>query len=196
MITTLIQNLPHLTSGLKKLIHKASCARICAVLVSFLDILENFYMKQCLYVVAFVALAGCAAPNTAPKGENLMVAQAQYSEFPSLLFAATIVACDDPNETLVKATRTNLRCEILPPPRATAFAILNYDGTVDDLPRLIYDYKIVKNAQGYLLNVQSYLDVPQKDGRTKKVFFPNEKNYRELTGIIEKSGGRLIKATP
>jgi hypothetical protein len=64
-------------------------------------------------------------------------AQAYFADYPARLFMTAEALCDGPGQNVVKPDRNQLRCESLSDPESTAAMILQFDGTVEDLPKLV-----------------------------------------------------------
>ncbi|WP_420863266.1 hypothetical protein [Algirhabdus cladophorae] len=153
-------------------------------------------MKRSLYVVALLSIAGCTTQDTQLARQNPSTAFAQFSDYPGVLFTAAETTCSRPYETLIRTSKTKLRCEALPPPTVMAQIILAYDGTLDDLPRYVLEFSADQNPQGYLAKAVFYLDVPQRSGPTIHVKFADPDLRKNLDRLLEGSGGSLLKTAP
>ncbi|MCF2903805.1 hypothetical protein L0666_02300 [Octadecabacter sp. CECT 8868] len=144
-----------------------------------------------------VFLSGCAessftqgAPNAgeAPTGAQ----QAYFPSYPSTLFFAAGAACDGPGQSIVRPSRNEVRCESLPDPESAAAIILNFDGTVEELPKTVISFSGRETAQGYLVTADTYIRVPQRSGGSQLVRFPNEQVQQDMSELLRAAGGRPL----
>lgn len=149
-------------------------------------------------LVALGALAGCTTPQpTGQAGIDRAVAagapQAYYEAFPANLFAAHAQVCQRPGETVVRPSRTEIRCEVLLPPGMTGGLILEFDGTVEDLPRLVMAF-IAQSATegGWIVTSDSYLRVPQQAGGVRELRMPDPELQEVMRELLAASGGRPL----
>jgi hypothetical protein len=155
-----------------------------------------------LHIVALLALAACSTPNQGvPAPDSLSASpttgRAQFAAFPDQLFEAAAATCSKPFETLFRPSKSSLRCEALPPPDVMAQIILTYDGHVEDLPRYILKFDTEPNAEGYIAQIDFYLDVPQRNAAAKHIKFKDAGVQWNLDRLLKKAGGRPItQATP
>ena len=149
-------------------------------------------MRKYLFVAA-LALAGCTealAPTagTAPVGAQ----QAYFAEYPQRFFDAAALACNRPGQSVVAPNRNELRCESLPDPQSAAALILQFDGSVQDLPVYVIAFQGINTAQGYLVTADNYIRVPQRTGGAQQIRFPDPDISREMGKILQAAGGRLL----
>lgn len=128
-------------------------------------------------------LAG-AAPNGAQ--------QAYFTGFPERLFVAAGAVCNDPGQSVVRPSRNEVRCESLPDPESAAAIILQYNGTVEDLPKFVISFAGLQTTEGYLVTADNYIRVPQRDGGAQLIRFPDPQVTRDMTRLLEAAGGRPL----
>ena len=151
-----------------------------------------------LGVLAFgLALAACTetttsggsfARGTQPDGSP----QAYFEGRPANLFFAASAVCDGPGQNVVRPNENEVRCESLPDPESAAALILQFNGTVEDLPKYVIAFSGQQDAVGYLVTADSYIRVPQRDGGSQQVRFPDERIEAELSRILQDAGGRPL----
>lgn len=144
-------------------------------------------------------VAACdVAPSAGPAGIDRAVAagapQAYYADFPSQLFLAHEQVCTRPSEKFVRISATEIRCEMLLPPEMTGGLILEFDGTVEDLPRLIMAfYAQAATEGGWLVTSDSFIRIPQREGGgVREVRLPDPELRATLTELFRLSGGRPL----
>lgn len=145
-----------------------------------------------------LALTACAgAPPTDDQGiERALAAgapQAYYGGFPAALFAAHAEICSRPGERLVRPSREEIRCEMLLPPEATAGLILEYGGTVEDLPRMVISFVGRAAARGgWVVTSDSYLRVPRREGGVAELRVPDPELQETMRELLALSGGEVL----
>lgn len=126
-------------------------------------------------------------PAPAPEGP-----QAFFSEFPDRLLFAVEASCTAPGQQIVRAGAASLRCESLPPVEATAALILEYDGTVDDLPRLVTAVSSEPQDDGHLVSTDIYIRVPRRTGGVEVIRLGDDDLDRAIRAVLVRAGGRLL----
>ncbi len=146
--------------------------------------------------VGFAALlAGCDAP--APSGPAVpQVESAYFAERPDALIKAAQLACSGPGETVHAPRPGVVQCHMLLEPQSTAAAILAYDGTVDDLPRLVVSLASARAGDGYVVTGCAFLKVPQKAGGVKRVVHNDPRIATRLRRMLEYLGGQPLREVP
>lgn len=149
-------------------------------------------------LLGVLAVAGC---GTAPGSGADSVARARaagapgalYPDFPMRLFEAHAEVCSRPGETVVRPSPTEIRCEALLPPEATGGLILEFDGTVEDLPRLVMAFVVEAQENGeFLVFADNYLRVPQRGGGVRQLRFPDAELDANLRELFRRSGGKPL----
>jgi hypothetical protein len=118
--------------------------------------------------------------------------QAYFTEYPERLFFVAAELCDGPGQSVVKPNRNQVRCESLPDPESAAALILQFDGTVEALPKLVIDFSGRDTPQGYLMTVDNYIRVPQRNGGAQQIRFEDLEIANDLAELLESAGGRPL----
>jgi hypothetical protein len=93
---------------------------------------------------------------------------------------------------LVRPDAMTLRCESLPPVEATAALILEYDGTVDDLPRLVTSVSAVARGDSHLVSTDTYIRVPLRTGGIRVIRLEDAALDRAIREVLIRTGGRPL----
>ncbi|MCW1952233.1 MAG: hypothetical protein KIH44_012815 [Octadecabacter sp.] len=153
-------------------------------------------MRWAVFGVA-VAVAGCAelpdsttllAAESAPEGAQ----QAYFTDYPDKLFFAAAAVCDGPGQSLVQPNANEVRCESLPDPESAAAIILQFDGTVEALPKFVVSFLGQNTSQGYLVTADNYIRVPQRSGGAQQIRFPDLSVKTEMAALLSAAGGRPL----
>ncbi len=144
-----------------------------------------------------LALAGCtetAILSVAPTDGDAAngAQQAYFPAYPSNLFIAAAAVCDGPAQTVVKPGRNEVRCESFPDPESAAAIILQFNGTVEALPKFVISFTGRDTSLGYLVTADNYIRVPQRSGGAQQVRFPDLSVSDELTALLRAAGGRPV----
>ncbi len=142
-------------------------------------------------------LAGCteiAAPSVAPTAGNAAsgAQQAYFMGYPNSLFAAAAAVCDGPGQTVVRPNINEVRCESLPDVESAAAIILEFNGTVETLPKFVISFVGLETSEGYLVTADNYIRVPQRSGGAQQVRFPDTSVTGELALLLRSAGGRPL----
>ncbi|MBT8412612.1 MAG: hypothetical protein KJP02_12575 [Octadecabacter sp.] len=149
-------------------------------------------MRNYLFAAA-LAIAGCTEkPATAPGAPPFGAQQAYFTSYPQRFFDAAALACNRPGQSVVAPNRNELRCESLPDPQSAAALILQFDGSVQDLPVYVIAFQGIDTVQGYLVTADNYIRVPQRTGGAQQIRFPDPDISREMGNILQAAGGRLL----
>lgn len=156
-------------------------------------------------LLATGALGALAACETAPGPESRMpvalhlVAEneapevrAVFDAYPEKLFDAATLACNGPGQNTVRPTRDSLRCESLPQPGDAAMLILQFEGTVEDLPRYVISFDGTDSGEGYVVAADSYIRVPAQSGGERLVKVGDSGSGGLLADVLRAAGGRPI----
>lgn len=154
---------------------------------------------------AFLALAALAACGTVTspespglealhivEGAEPPVARAVFDAYPESLFSAATLACDGPGQSTIRPSRDSIRCEALPPPDDAALLILEFEGTVEDLPRYVISFEGAESPAGYVVAADSYIRVPGHSGETKLLKAEDPRSGELLADILRAAGGRPL----
>lgn len=144
-----------------------------------------------------LAVAGCSEFPTSggspAAGEATgSAAQAYFKDYPARLFFVAEELCDGPGQSVVKPNRDQVRCESLPDPESAAALILQYGGTVEALPKLVIAFSGRDTTEGYLMTVDNYIRVPQRDGGAQQVRFVDQQVTDSLAELLATAGGRPL----
>lgn len=157
-------------------------------------------MRIALFVIALF-VAGCTdmptssttsgigpAAGAGPAGSQ----QAYFATYPGQLFQAFAALCNKPGQTLARASRNEVRCEGLPPVESAAAIILQFNGSVEDLPKIVTSFMGRPLNNGYLVTVDNYISVPQRTGGTQQIRIPDPELNREISQLLRSVGGRPL----
>lgn len=139
---------------------------------------------------AALALCGCTEPATPVANDSpRAAAQAYFTSYPQQFFAAAAQACNGRGQSVVAPNKNELRCESLPDPQSAAALILQFDGTVENLPLYVVAFNGVNTAQGYLVTADTYIRVPQRAGGAQQIRYPDQIVMRQMGDILQAAGG-------
>ncbi len=136
-------------------------------------------------VLPVVTLTVACTPQNVPDGSR----SAQFSQYPKKLFDTFETSCTGPGETFEKVRTGVFECSELLPPDTTAYLILNYDGSPQNLPRSVMRLTSTKNTAGYQVDAQLYFKVPQKTGSTVEVPVESKVLDRAISALYQATGG-------
>ncbi|TNF64355.1 MAG: hypothetical protein EP307_03010 [Rhodobacteraceae bacterium] len=136
------------------------------------------------FLTLVTALGACAAPEPAPPS-----GKARFPAYPQMLFDAFRASCEGPARDFATPARNVVECRELMPPEITASVILGYDGTTEDLPRLVIRFRADRDAASYLVTNDVYLNVPQKRGGPRRIPIEDRRLARELQRLYAQAGG-------
>ena len=134
------------------------------------------------------ACATPPSPNVPPPAEG--TANAYFTGYPSHLFQAAKAICSDPGDTFIQTGANQVRCESTPAPQAAAALILQYNGTVDELPKFVIAFNGEQQTAGYLVTADSYILVPLRTGGATLLRLPNPEIREGFETLLEQAGGR------
>ena len=132
---------------------------------------------------------GPVAPSPALSGQS---PRALFAEYPEILFQAVEASCEGPGREVVRPSERELRCEGLPPVEAAAALILQFDGTVEALPRYVSAVALDPAEGGYVVTADTYIRVPQPSGALRIVRIPDPRLDSVIREVFERAGGRPI----
>lgn len=116
-------------------------------------------------------------------------AKARFAAYPDSLVEALESACAGPAQTFLRPTPDSIECREYLPPEPTAAIILTYDGIPSDLPQLVIRFKTQSDTQGYLVENDVYLNVPQKSGAPLHVRQQDPRLNRVVKALYRRAGG-------
>ncbi|MEM8732195.1 MAG: hypothetical protein AAGF79_19970 [Pseudomonadota bacterium] len=131
------------------------------------------------------------AAACAPQDPEITSGRARFPAFPEPLYAAFQAACTGPAQFYNRPDRNFAECRELLPPDTTAAIILSYDGSVEDLPELVIQFKTTEplDGIGYLVQNDIYLNVPRRDASAVEVRLPDERLDRTINALYRRAGG-------
>ncbi len=149
-----------------------------------------------LHLIAIcLALGACdtvAPPEPPPRADaDVGIERAFFAEYPDALFASLAAVCDGPGQSVVRPGANQLQCESLPDPQGAAALILNYDGTITDLPRFVVGLQADPVADGFDVSTSYYIRVPQLSGSAVEVRLRDPELVRSMRRTLQAAGGRL-----
>ena len=118
--------------------------------------------------------------------------QAYFTDYPERLFAAAGAVCNGPGQSVVQPNANEVRCESLPDPESAAAIILQFNGTVEELPKFVISFSGQTTSQGYLVTADNYIRVPQRSGGAQQVRFPDLSVEKEMSALLSAAGGRPL----
>ncbi len=145
-------------------------------------------------LAASLLLGACAAPvpPAPPRADaDVGTERAFFEAYPDRLFLSLAAVCDGPGQSIVRPSANRLQCESLPDPESAAALILNYDGTITDLPRYVVGLQADPLASGFDVSTSYYIRVPQLSGRSVEVRLRDPALVREMRRTLQAAGGRL-----
>lgn len=153
-------------------------------------------MFKFTHIFAPICVAACATTAIQPTNPEFVeaefAARASYDVFPSVLFEATAETCSEPQDTLVRPSANEVRCESLLPPDLTAAAIVEFGGNINNLPKSVFGFVAVPNDQGFIVSAIAYLRVPQENGSANLIALDVETEINELRELFEATNGRAL----
>lgn len=136
------------------------------------------------HLLSVVFLGGCVTQDVAQISHR-----ARFAEYPENLLESVESACSEPSDSFSRPDDQTIECRTYLDPRETAVAIMAYEGTLDDLPRLVLQFHVEPDEPGYLVQFDSYLNVPQKTGAPLRVFYRNPTVTHTVNKIMRVAGG-------
>ena len=137
-------------------------------------------------LLGFVVLCGCATQDVA-----LSSGKARFPDYPDRLLEAFQAACEGPTQSFTRPTQDVVECREFLPPEPTAAIILQYDGTLDDLPELVIRFRTETSAPGYVVSNNVFLNVPQKSGEVLEVRIASDRLQDRFDDLYRRAGGVL-----
>ena len=134
--------------------------------------------------LAPLLLIACVAP--APQDTS---GKARFPGYPQALFDAFRASCTGPARDFVTTDRNTVECRELMPPDLTASVLLAYDGTLEDLPRLVVRFRAEAQEASYLVSNEVFVNVPRRDRAALRLQFSDRRLARELAQLYSSAGG-------
>ncbi len=137
------------------------------------------------HLLTVVFLGACATQDVAQISHR-----ARFAEYPENLLESVESACSEPSDSFSRPDDRTIECRTFLNPQETAVAIMTYEGILDDLPRLVLQFHVEPDEPGYLVQFDSYLNVPQKTGAPLRVFYRNPTVTKTVNKIMRVAGGK------
>jgi len=119
-------------------------------------------------------------------------ASAYFASYPDHLFEAAEAVCTGPGQDIVRKGENQLSCESLPTPETAAGLILQFDGTVEELPKHVITFSGQQDSTGYLVTTDSYIRIPQRSGDPQRLRFPDPALQENFEELLLRAGGRPL----
>ena len=143
------------------------------------------------FLPPLIAFLGAILAACTPSTPQQLSHSARFPDHPNKLFEVFEESCSGPAQTYLRLRATTAECRSLMSPDQTAFTILNYAGTTDDLPQLVIAIASQPDGKEHLVTIQAYLNVPQKAGGVIHVVFPSRQNSARMESLLRIAGGDL-----
>lgn len=135
-------------------------------------------------IAPILVLTACATQDVVA-----LSGKARFADYPDELMEAIESACTGPAQTFRRPEPALVECREFLPPATTAALILQYDGTPEDLPELVIQFRTQKGADGVVVENDVYVNVPQKAGAPRQVRRVDPRLNRTLAKLYERAGG-------
>jgi hypothetical protein len=140
-------------------------------------------MRLPVFLAPFALIACALTPPEAPSG------MARFPGYPQALFDAFRQSCTGPARDFVVTDRNSVECRELMPPDVTASVLLAFDGTLEDLPRLVVRFEAEPQAGSYLVSNEVFVNVPQRQGEAVRLLFTDPRLRRDVAALYARAGG-------
>ena len=145
---------------------------------------EMSYWKP---IACLSLIAACTPLDTDPVSPVAL-----FKTQPDNLYSAFEQSCTQPASEFVRVSDSHLQCRIFMSPDATAAAILQYDGHLAALPYVAMDMRSEPLENGVRVEIEYYLNVPQKSGPPVHVKTRKPRSSRMVERLLTAEGGRLL----
>lgn len=146
-------------------------------------------LMRALRLLGLVVFCGCATQDIAQQ-----TGKARFDTYPARLFSAFESTCQAPADTFLQKSKNHVQCRSYLPPETTAAAILRYDGITEDLPQLVFNANAIRDSQGYLVEIEGFLNVPQRSGPPRKVVYVSPGISKSMKKVLISAGGKIEPA--
>ncbi|MEC7256646.1 MAG: hypothetical protein VXW58_02405 [Pseudomonadota bacterium] len=140
---------------------------------------------RAIAAVLIMWLVGCAPQDIGAPSHS-----ARFDAYPALLFSAMESVCQEPADTFRRYGRDDVECRSFLPPGPTASIIVQYDGTVDDLPQLVMRVRSHRDDPGYVVDFDTYLHVPRRAQAPVRVVHRSPQITSRINRLMQSAGGR------
>lgn len=134
--------------------------------------------------LGLMALSACATQDI-----EVSTGRARFTEYPDGLITAFESACTGPAQKFRRPEPDLVECREYLPPESTAAIILNYNGTPEDLPELVIQFRTRADKTDYVVQNDVFLNVPQKQGAPLQVRQRDRALGRTLDALYARAGG-------
>lgn len=134
--------------------------------------------------LGLMVLSACATQDV-----EVSSGRARFTEYPERLISAFESACTGPAQSFRRPEPDLVECREYLPPESTAAIILNYDGTPEDLPELVIQFRTRADKTDYVVQNDVFLNVPQKQGKPLQVRQHDRALGRTLDALYTRAGG-------
>lgn len=153
--------------------------------------MHRLFLAACLAAMACTPVPPPGATAT-PPGPVSGAQKALFASYPAPLFSLAEEVCSDPAETAVRPSRDEFRCERLPNPQAAGALILEFNGTIEALPRYVLRLSGVETPDGYVVTADNFIRVPQASGGSRIITFPDPEVEAAWREILTRIGGTVV----
>ena len=153
--------------------------------------MRRLFLVACVLATACTPVGGGGTGGT-PTGPVPGAQRALFDSFPEPLFVLAERVCTDPAEIAIRPNRDEFRCERLPDPQTAGSLILEFDGTIDALPRFVLRLSGAETGNGYLVTADNFIRVPQAAGGSRIITFPDPETERAWQDILTRVGGTVV----
>lgn len=137
-----------------------------------------------------IALCILCLPACTPPDMGRQSHSARFDTHPEKLFAVFDSACSGATDTLDTSRAGVSECRKLLPPPETAALIVEFDGTLDDLPQLVLRLSSDRLADGgALVTLDAHYIVPRKTGPALRVETRSARITRTTRNLLRAAGG-------
>jgi hypothetical protein len=137
-------------------------------------------------ILGLVVVCGCVTQDLGPSS-----GKARFSDYPEQLIEAFAVACEGPTQSFRRPSQDVVECREILPPEPTAAIILQYDGTLNDLPELVIRFSTDRSGPDYVVSNDVFLNVPQKSGDAVQVRMESDRLQQRFDDLYRRAGGTL-----
>lgn len=156
--------------------------------------LQEHWMRPTPPFVLLAILSACAMPGPPPAAPTEPVRPGQvrafFVEYPDALFLAAAAACAGPGQEVLHPSPYEVRCETLPEPEVAAALILQFNGTVMDLPRYVASFAAGTSEIGYIITADNYIRIPQAGGGALLLRLPDPETEGSIREVLTRAGGQ------
>lgn len=144
------------------------------------------------YILGVLGLIAACTPQytetrLAP-GESLPISEAVFTKQPDLLHQAFRAACQGPTDVYKILDRNTAHCRMVPPADIAASLIVRYDGALK-VPHIVVERRTRAVEGKFVVGISYFASVPQKSGRTQRVYLRSRELDRTFQSLFRNFGG-------